>query len=40
MQGLVKQLNKRKPQYVAVKEDPIDSALAEYINTRLEPLQI
>ena len=33
-------LQKAKPSYFPIKDDPVDQALADYLNTRPEPLEV
>jgi hypothetical protein len=40
LKTLVVQLRSRRPVYVSMKDDPVDSALGEYINRREDPLMV
>ena len=40
LRRIVSELQSTRPGYVAIRDDPIDSALAEYINTRERPLDV
>lgn len=40
LREMVVELQKQKPCYVPMKEDAIDCALADYINTRMDPLEV
>jgi hypothetical protein len=40
LKALIVELKKRRPIYVPVKEDPVDVALGDYINSREDPLVV
>jgi len=40
LKQLIVQLRNRRPIYVPVGNDPVDVALAEYLNAREEPLMV
>lgn len=40
LKKLIVQLRNRRPVYVPVGTDPVDVALAEYLNAREEPLMV
>jgi hypothetical protein len=40
LKQLVLELRQRRPIYVPVKDDPVDQAVAEYVNARDEPLMV
>jgi glycerophosphoryl diester phosphodiesterase len=40
LKQLIDKARKRVPLYVPIKDDPIDTALAEYLNSRSDPLAV
>lgn len=40
LKQLIDKVRKRVPLYIPIKDDPIDTALAEYLNSRSDPLAV
>jgi len=40
LREMIAEMQKARPVYVPVKDDPVDAAIAEYMNTREQPLEV